>query len=94
MEKLTLEEYKALGEAIKKANKNLKLIQKFIDLKELDNISDNFQTTDWESGPRAMSLTEAIGKLSCDLSNFAFSLESSMDEDYCNDILETIDFFN
>ena len=36
MESLTLEEYKALGEAIKQANKNLKLIQKFLLIKNIN----------------------------------------------------------
>lgn len=83
MEKLTLEEYKALGEAIKHANKNLKFIQKFIIIKDIDfrqACNGDF--------------VEVLGNVMCDLDNMAHSLEDKMDEDYCNDIIDTIDFFN
>jgi len=83
MEKLTLEEYKALGEAIKQANKNLKLIQKLMIFKDIE--CRTACTTD---------LVNALGGLMCDLGNLSHSLENQMDEDYCNDIVETIEFFN
>jgi len=83
MEKLTLEEYKALGEAIKQANKNMKLIQKFIIIKDIE-----YRTACTDD------LVNALGSLICDLDNLSHSLEDKMDEDYLNDIIETIGFFN
>ncbi len=83
MEKLTLEEYKALGEAIKQANKNMKLIQKFIIIKDLEYRA---ACTD--------DLADALGGIMCDLDNLSHSLEDKMDEDYLDEIVETIDFFN
>lgn len=83
MEKVTLEEYKALGEAIKQASKNLKLVQKFIFIKDIE-----FRTAS------AGVFTEAISNVICDLDNLSSSLEDQMDEDYMNDIVETIGFFN
>ena len=83
MESLTLEEYKALGEAIKQANKNLKLIQKFLLIKNINYISAS--TGDF---------LDAICNVCCDLSNLSNTLEDKMDEDYYGEIANTIDFFN
>lgn len=83
MEKLTLEEYKALGDAIKQANKNLKLIQKFLLIKDI-----TFTTT--SSG----NLIDALSNVMCDLDNLSHALENKMDDDYLNDVIDTIDYFN
>lgn len=83
MEKLTLEEYKALGDAIKQANKNLKLIQKFLLIKDI-----TFTTA--SSG----NFIDALSNVMCDLDNLSHALENKMDDDYLNDIIDTIDYFN
>lgn len=83
MEKLTLEEYKALGEAVKQANKNLKLIQKFLLIKDI-----TFTTA--SSG----NFIDALSNVMCDLDNLSHALENKMDDDYLNDIIDTIDYFN
>ena len=83
MEKLTLEEYKALGEAVKQANKNLKLIQKFLLIKDIA-----FTTA--SSG----NFIDALSNVMCDLDNLSHALENKMDDDYLNDIIDTIDYFN
>lgn len=84
MEKLTIEDYKALGEAIKQVKKNLKLISKLYELNGLDFVVDNFEE----------DLPPVISKLLCDLENFSYKLEADMDEYYPDDIKETIGFFN
>lgn len=84
MEKLTLEEYKALAEALKQSKSNLKLISKLYDLKGLDFVMDNFED----------EIPSVIGKLLCDLENFRYKLEADMDEYYPDNITETICFFN
>jgi hypothetical protein len=81
---LTIEEYKALGKAIKKATKHLKLIRKVILEKDIDFTSDGF----------VEPLEDVLGKLVCDLSNFAYDLESHMDSEHPEQIIDTIEFFN
>jgi hypothetical protein len=84
-EKLTLEEFKVLGEALKSTSKNLKLIEKI-----LSTVDIHVHTE--VSGYK--SLFDVIGYFTCDLENLSRQLEEIMDEGYPDKIIETIDFFN
>jgi len=85
MEKLTLEEYEALGNAIKASMKNLKLIRKLLTKIDYSKIPDNCSEED---------MVTFLGALICDLSNLSFEFEENMDVDYPDNLVETIEFFN
>lgn len=84
MTSLNLNEYKTIGEALKRSKRDLKLISKLISTKEIEFTSDNFDDP----------LDVVIDKLLCDLENFSRELESEMDIIYESEVVSTIDYFN
>ena len=82
-EKLTLEEYKTFGDAIKSAYKNLRLIEKLLSRTEIGVHASN--TT---------SFVEHISEMACDLANLSCKLEDKMDTEHPDKIVETIEYFN
>lgn len=82
-EKLTLEEYKTFGEAIKSAYKNLRLIEKLLSRAGLD-VPANTTT----------GFVEQISTMVCDLANLSCKLEDKMDTEHPDKIVETIEYFN
>ncbi|AKB37381.1 hypothetical protein MSSAC_2791 [Methanosarcina siciliae C2J] len=78
-----LEEYKILGEAIKGASRNLRLIEKLLS-------QHDYKFTPANS---AMDFLDHISAIVCDRSNLSYGLEKEMDEKYPGQITETIDFF-
>ncbi len=83
--KLSIEEYKALGNAFKSVNKNLKLIEKLLSRAEIDFVADVSDIT---------GIFHLITCVSCNLDNLSRKIEDEMDDTYPLNILETNEFFN
>jgi len=82
--KLTLEEYEALGKALKDSYKSLKLVRKILSKINYETVLDSSED----------DFIEHLGLVLCDLSNLRYDLENMMDKDFPNDAIKTIDFFN
>jgi len=82
--KLTLEEYEALGKALKDSYKSLKLIRKILLKIDYEAVLDSSED----------EFVEHLGLVLCDLTNLRYEFENETDKDFPNDALKTIDFFN